>query len=482
MALLLGVRTVELIREGLNRYRLPRTGKMRVDAVVYVNEFLKPLLREDKSLEQLAHAAMLPGVVNPVVGMPDIHEGFGLPIGGVMAMEQDGVISAGAVGMDINCGVRLLRTDLRAWDLGTDRLRDLMAAVEEYVPTGVGRKSKRRDLSRRLFEQVVHAGVRSAVEAGLGRDTDLQYIEEGGCLEGADLGAVSREAYERGAVQLGTLGGGNHFIEFQEVAEVLDAAVGARMGLFAGQLVVMIHTGSRGFGHQICTDYSKSLLPVARKYGIDLPSKGLACAPIDSPEGRRYFQAMACAVNYAFTNRQIISHDIGLAFGALFKTDPEKLGLRVVYDVAHNIAKWERHHGRRLLVHRKGATRALPPGHEGNPEPYRDTGHPALIPGSMGTASYVLVATPAAAETYFSVNHGAGRILSRSAAVRTITREQFEHSMGSVIYNTRNFKEIVDEAPQAYKDIDQVVDTLTAIGLTRKVARLRPLGVIKGKD
>jgi tRNA-splicing ligase RtcB len=473
---------MELVQDGKNRYRLPRKEKMRVDAVVYINEILKPLLQNDKSLKQLADAAVLPGVINPVVGMPDIHEGFGLPIGGVMVMAEDGVVSAGAVGMDINCGVRLVRTDLLVREIGVSRLRELMWAVEENVPTGVGRKSKHRDLSRRVFERVVHTGVRSIVEEGLGRQQDLEYIEEEGCLPGADLDAVSPEARRRGAVQLGTLGGGNHFIEFQEVAEILDAALSDRMGLVPGQLVVMIHTGSRGFGHQICTDFSRSLLPVAKKHGIELPNKGLACAPVSSPEGRRYFQAMACAVNFAFANRQVIAHDVRRAFGKVFGRDPEKLGMRVIYDVAHNIAKWERHGGRRVLVHRKGATRALPPGHEDNPVPYRETGHPALIPGSMGTSSYVLVGTSRTAETFFSVNHGAGRVLSRTAASRTITREQFEGSMGAVLYNTRNFKDLVDEAPPAYKDIDQVVETLAEIGLTRKVVRLRPLAVIKGKD
>ncbi|MBE0466748.1 MAG: RtcB family protein, partial [Candidatus Desulforudis sp.] len=243
-----------------------------------------------------------------------------------------------------------------------------------------------------------------------------------------------------------------------------------------------IHTGSRGFGHQICTDFSRSLLPAAKKYGIQLPNKGLACAPINSPEGRRYYQAMACAVNFAFANRQTITHDVRRAFGKVLGRDPDELNMRIVYDVAHNIAKWEHHGGRRLLVHRKGATRALPAGHPGNPAPYRETGHPALIPGSMGTASYVLVGTPQAAETFFSVNHGAGRTLSRAAASRTITREQFEDSMGAVLYNTRQFAELADEAPPAYKDIDQVVQTLAEIGLTKKVARLRPLAVIKGKD
>ncbi|AZK59069.1 RNA-2',3'-PO4:RNA-5'-OH ligase [Candidatus Desulforudis audaxviator] len=473
---------MELVRDGKNRYRLVRTGKMRVDAVVYVNEVLLPLLRDDKSLEQLAHAAMLPGVINPVVGMPDIHEGFGLPIGGVMAVGEDGVISAGAVGMDINCGVRLIRTDLRVREVPVPQLKNLMLTVEDYVPTGVGKKSKHGELSRRLFERVARTGVRALVEQGVGAAADLEYIEEGGCLAGADLDAVSREAYKRGETQLGTLGGGNHFIEFQEVAELLEPALAERWGLFPGQLTVMIHTGSRGFGHQICTDFSRSHVTAAKKYGIELPNKGLACAPSNSPEGRQYFQAMACAVNFAFANRHLISHDVGRAFADVFRKEPEKLGFGLVYDVAHNIAKWERHGGRKVLVHRKGATRALPPGHEDNPRPYRETGHPALIPGSMGTSSYVLAGTERAAATFFSVNHGAGRVLSRGAAERTISREQFEESMGAVLYNIRNFKEIVDESPLAYKDVDQVVQTLAEIGLTRKVARLRPLAVIKGKD
>lgn len=473
---------MELVPDGKNRYRLPRKGKMRVDAVVYVNEALLPLLREDKSLEQLAHAAMLPGVINPVIGMPDIHEGFGLPIGGVMAVGGDGVISAGAVGMDINCGVRLIRSDLRVREVSIPRLRDLMLTVEDFVPTGVGKKSKHRDLSRRLFERVAKAGVRTLVEEGVGTARDLEYIEEGGCLQGADLDVVSREAYQRGATQLGTLGGGNHFIEFQEVAEVFEPALGDQWGLFPGQLVVMIHTGSRGFGHQICTDFSRSHLTAAQKYGIELPNKGLACAPSNSPDGRQYFQAMACAVNFAFANRHIIYYDLGRAFTQVLGREPEKLGLRIVYDVAHNIAKWEHHGGEKVLVHRKGATRALPPGHGDNPRPYRETGHPALIPGSMGTSSYVLVGTERAAATFFSVNHGAGRTLSRAAASRSISREEFEEAMGAVLYNVRNFKEIVDEAPPAYKDVDQVVETLAEIGLTRKVARMRPLAVIKGKD
>jgi len=473
---------MKLIAEGLNRYRIARQPGMKADAVVFVSPALVSSLYADKALEQLAHAAQLPGVADPVVGLPDIHEGFGLPIGGVMASTADGVISAGAVGMDINCGVRLVRSDLPARDFDRPVLRQLMKKIEEFVPTGIGKKGRHKGIGRETFERVAHTGVKGVIEQGFGEDRDQEYIEESGFLAGADLGAVSREAVDRGAGQLGTLGGGNHFIEIQEVTGIYDQALAKAFGLFRGQLTVMIHTGSRGFGHQICTDYSKSLLPAAEKYKITLPGKGLACAPVDSPEGKAYYAAMACAVNFAFANRQIIMYDIFRAFSEVLAESPRSLGLRLVYDVAHNIAKWEEHRGARLLVHRKGATRALPAGHPANPPAYARTGHPALIPGSMGTASYVLVGLSKAKETYFSVNHGAGRTLSRNAAAKTITKEEFDRSMGEVLYNSRNYKELVDEAPPAYKDIEEVVGTLTALEITKKVARLRPLAVIKGRD
>ncbi|MDD3654022.1 MAG: RtcB family protein, partial [Desulfotomaculaceae bacterium] len=469
-------------REGRNRYILRRQGKMRVEGIVYVNHQLLPLVMGDKSLQQLANAACLPGVADRVCGMPDIHEGFGLPIGGVMATTADGVISAGAVGMDINCGVRLLTTGIVANELGVSTLRALINRIEDYVPTGVGRKGRHKDITVKMFEEVAHLGSRRIVEYGYGWPEDMFKTEEEGCLAGADLGPVSREAYSRGSVQLGTLGGGNHFIELQVVQEVFEQELAECFGLYPGNLTVMIHTGSRGFGHQICTDFSKSLLQAARKHGIEVPDRGLACAPVESKEGRDYYAAMACAVNFAFANRQLITHDVRCAFGDVFRCNPAELGLQLIYDVAHNIAKWELHQGRQLLVHRKGATRALPPGHPGNPAIYRAAGHPVLIPGSMGTASYVLTGTEKAAEAFYSANHGAGRTLSRSAAIKSISRKQFEQSMAGVLYNSRNYKEFLDEAPGAYKDIDQVVDTLSSIGMTRKVARLLPLAVIKGKD
>ncbi|MGB9847498.1 MAG: RtcB family protein, partial [Desulfotomaculales bacterium] len=305
---------MKLISEGLNRYRIARQPGMKVDAVVFVSPALVSYLHEDRALEQLVHAAQIPGVVDPVIGMPDIHEGFGLPIGGVMASAPDGVISAGAVGMDINCGVRLIRSDLFARSFDKPVLRQLMQKIEEYVPTGVGKKGRHKGITREIFERVVHTGVRGVIEQGFGESQDLDYIEERGFLPGADLSAVSREAVARGSEQLGTLGGGNHFIELQEVTELYDHSLASAFGLFKGQLTVMIHTGSRGFGHQICTDYSKSLLNAAEKYKINLPSKGLACAPVNSEEGRKYYAAMACAVNFAFSNRQIIMHDIIRAF------------------------------------------------------------------------------------------------------------------------------------------------------------------------
>ncbi|MBE3578845.1 RtcB family protein [Caldanaerobacter subterraneus] len=470
-----------LVKDGINKWRIPKFGKMRVDAVVYVNDSLKDLLRDDQSLRQLVNAASLPGVVEPVIGMPDIHEGFGLPIGGVMAIEEKGVISAGAVGYDINCGVRLVRSDLEADYFTKDILYKLIERIEHYVPTGIGKKGKHKGITRVIFDDVVHNGVEAVIKAGFGKKSDLEYIEEGGKLEGADISAVSEEAQERGEEQLGTLGGGNHFIEIQKVEEILEENLAEKFGLFKGQLAVMIHTGSRGFGHQIATDYTKILWEAAKRYGIEVPEKGLAAAPIKSKEGQNYYKAMAAAVNFAFSNRQIIMFDVIRAFEDVLKKSEEEMGFKLVYDVAHNIAKWEVHGGKRMLVHRKGATRALPAGHPQNPPSYRDTGHPALIPGSMGTGSYVVVGTEKAAETFYSVNHGAGRRLSRNQA-KKISKEEFERSMGDVVYNVRSYKDIVDESPLAYKDVEAVVSVLEERGITIPVAKLIPLAVVKGAD
>lgn len=470
-----------LERESANCYRIRRRGKMRVDAVVYLNKVLKRSFNEEEALQQLVDASTLPGVVEPVVGMPDIHTGFGLPIGGVMAVDaSDGVVSAGAVGMDINCGVRLLRTNLEAKSLDKPLLRGLINAIVERVPTGVGKKSRRPELVRKDFSGYLVEGVPFLIKRGLGRPGDLECIEEGGALAGADPAAVSPEAVARGA-QLSTIGGGNHFIELGRVDRVFDSAAAEKLGLGEGRLTVMIHTGSRGFGHQICTDFTALMLKAAVKLKLEIPTKGLAAVPIKSVEGQRYMAAMACAVNFAFCNRQWITHDVRQAFSAVLGGDARDYDLGLVYDLAHNIAKFEEVGGKRLLIHRKGATRALPPGHPGNPPVYSDLGHPALIPGSMGTASYVIVAEPKVERTFFSVNHGAGRVLSRGAARREIEVEELRKSLGEIMVLGRNYRAYLDEAPQAYKDIEAVIDTFTEIGFTRRVARLLPVAVIKGQ-
>lgn len=463
---------------------------MLVDAVVYLSPVLFDTLDADSggALDQLAAAASLSGVIGPVVGMPDIHSGFGLPIGGVMAMDAEtGLVSAGAVGMDINCGVRLLRADMTASEVGEARLRDLLREIAERVPAGVGKKTRHPELraiakadkaSRKALDKILTGGVGAVGELGLARPEDLHFIEEEGCLAGADPDALSPKAIER-TDQLGTLGGGNHFIDIGFVERVYDPEAARVFGLLEGMLTVLIHTGSRGLGHQVCTDYTEIMAGAAKKHGLSLPSKGLAASPIASEEGRRYLAAMACAANFAFVNRQVIAADVAEAFRAVF--GPGEGGkLHPVYDVAHNIAKFEIHGGRRTLVHRKGATRALPAGHSANPAAFMQTGHPALIPGSMGTGSYVVIGTAATAETFFSVNHGAGRTLSRSAARRQVTRDEFIQSMTGIIYTAADYRDLLDEAPSAYKDIDAVIDTLADIGLTRRVAKLKPLAVLKG--
>lgn len=469
-----------LIKQGQNRYLLPKEGAMRVDALVFLNERLYAELKNGgQELQQLCDAAALPGVFSPVLGMPDIHAGFGLPIGGVLAMRvEDGVVSSGAVGMDINCGVRLLSTNLSCDALDKPTIRALMDAVEKRVPTGVGRKSRHNHLGREALPEVLVDGALALVKRGYGKIDDLECTEEGGRFEGADPAAVTPYALQR-AVQLSTLGGGNHFLEFGTVDEVLDSDTAVAFGLQKGMFTVMIHTGSRGLGHQICTDYTEIMRKAAKRYGINLPSAGLASCPINSAEGRNYLAAMACAVNFAFANRQLITHDIREAFIDIFRSSVE---LKVVYDVAHNIAKFEEHFGQKLLVHRKGATRALPPKHPQNSKQFEKTGHPAIIPGSMNSPSYILTGRDAVRETFCSVNHGAGRVMSRSYARKNISAEAFLSSIGEVMLSTRNVRQLLDEAPSAYKNISEVVATLSEIGLTNIVASLKPLAVIKGES
>lgn len=460
---------------GVNRYLIKQQGEMKAEVRVYLNDSLLPFL-EDDAIRQLVDGASLPGVCYPVLGLPDIHTGFGLPIGGVMATAgEQGVISAGAVGMDINCGVRLLVGNWTRVETNKKFLEHLMQAIEDLVPCGVGRTSKH---ARLPIDAVLQGGAADLIRRGYGEPGEEQYIEEGGCMAGANPEALSKKAMSR-TNQLSTLGGGNHFIEMGYVAEIYDDQKAAACGLTQDAVTVMIHTGSRGMGHQICNDYSKIMVRVAPKYNIRLPSRGLACVPVASSEGKRYLGAMRSAVNFAFANRQLIAFDVRRA---LERVAGSKWKLSTVYDVAHNIAKEEHHHGRTMLVHRKGATRALPPHHPDNPPVYRSTGHPAIIPGSMGTDSYVVMGTHQAPETLCSVNHGAGRLVSRREARQTISTDEFSQAMAGVVFNRRGLSRLLDEAPQAYKPICQVVETLVEAGITRKVARISPLAVIKGED
>ena len=458
---------------GKNKYLVTETANQPVKAVVYAKEELLETVEKDLSLAQLKEATWLPRVVSPVIGMPDIHQGFGLPIGGVMATR--GLISVGAVGMDINCGVRLLKSSLvYSSQMTKDLWLKLLKEIERLVPTGVG-AGRQRPLDLELKE-VVNKGVSYLIKEGYATEEDREHTEEYGCLAGASFDALSDRAKKRARDQLGTLGAGNHFIGVLRVDKIFEENLAESFGLKKDQLCVMIHCGSRGLGHQTCLDYTNLFWKRARSYGIEVPRKGLAALPIETAEGKRYFGAMAAAVNFAFCNRQVITAFVRQVFKKFFGPETR---LDLVYDVAHNIAKWEKHHGEKLLLHRKGATRALPAGHPQNPKTYLKTGHPAIIPGSMGTPSYVVVGTEKAAETFYSVNHGAGRLMSRTQAKKTISQREFEKKMGKVVYS-KPFRVIADEAPQAYKDIDLVVESLAEIEITRKVVRLMPLAVIQG--
>jgi len=405
------------------RWRLPRaeSAGMNTDGILYADEVLFEELREDAALWQIANVACMPGIVGPALAMPDCHYGYGFPIGGVAAFDSDeGVISPGGVGYDINCGVRLLRTDLERADLA-GRLEAVADAIFSTVPAGVG-KEGRIGMSHGQLEEVFVNGARAVIGRGYGRPEDLAATEERGCLPGADPAGLSKRALSRALPQLATLGSGNHFIEIQVIDRIYDEQVASAFGIDApGQVTVMIHTGSRGFGHQVCDDALDVMQKAVRKYNIELPDKQLACAPIDSPEGQQYYQNMACAANYAWANRQAITHWVREAFGKALGQGEEQLGLDQIWDVAHNIAKFEEHRvnggSKRLCVHRKGATRAFGPGHPDVPQQYRQVGQPVLVPGDMGTASYLLVGTEAAMEqTWGSTCHGAGRQMSRTAA------------------------------------------------------------------
>ncbi len=456
---------------------------MRTDVIVYASDALMAQIRKDLSLEQAMNVATLPGIAGPSLAMPDIHQGYGFPIGGVAAMDwESGVVSPGGVGFDINCGVRLVRTTLHQQDV-RPKLKELINQAFRDVPCGAGGsgfiKIGARDLERVLVE-----GARWMVKNGYGEERDAELAEAGGALEEADPKAVSERARERGIPQIGTLGSGNHFLEVQFVEEVHDAAAARTFGISEGQVVVLIHSGSRGLGHQVCTDYVSLMNKTMAKHGIQLPDRQLACGPIHSSEGEQYLGAMRAAANFAWANRQGILHFLRGAFRRIFG---EGVRLDLIYDVCHNIAKRERYEigGRQrdVLVHRKGATRAFPPGHREIPADYRAVGQPVFVPGSMGTASWVLAGSEGAMrETFGSVCHGAGRLMSRTAAKkgRDAREEQRKLEDRGILVRSETRDGILEELPEAYKNVDEVIEVVHEAGLARKVARLRPMGVIKG--
>ena len=460
-------------RVGAYLWRIPPDARagMRVPALIVADDALMAHIRTEASLIQLANGATLPGIVKAAMAMPDIHQGYGLPVGGVVATDaRYGVVSPGAIGFDINCGVRLLASDFSAADL-RDRLPDLVDALYGAIPTGVG-PSGGVTLEARELDAVLEQGAAWAVGRGQGLAEDVAHLESNGCIPGADAGDVSERARERGRRQLGTLGSGNHFLEIQVVDEVEDEATARAFGVRLGQVTVMIHTGSRGLGHQVCTDALETTGQAIRRYGIVVPDRQLACAPVDSPEARVYLGAMRAAANFAFANRQVLTHSTRLVFARTLGVSPSSL--RVVYDVAHNIAKEEDHvvdgQPRRLLVHRKGATRAFP-------------GQPVLVPGDMGRYSYLLVGTDVAmSETFGSTCHGAGRLLSRTAAVKAAKGRRIDRELAlrGVIARAKGRDALAEEMPEAYKDVRDVVEVVHRFGISTRVARLRPIGVIKG--
>ncbi len=469
-------------------YEIPRAadGSMRTSARLYADEEILRSAAEDRSLNQLTHVAWLPGIVGSALAMPDIHEGYGFPIGGVAATGlKDGVVSPGGVGYDINCGVRLLTGSLDANEV-RPHLSRLMDAVTQAVPSGVGRGGDVR-LKRARLADVLEGGAQWAAQAGYGSREDAEHCEEGGRIARARADAVSDRAQDRGLDQVGTLGSGNHFLEFDEVVDVYDARAADAFGLRPGQLVVQIHSGSRGLGHQVCTDYVRRFQTSTKRFGYDLPDRELVCAPVESDEGQDYLAAMSAAANYAWANRQVMTEAVRRACERLRGAGLPALALSVLYDVAHNVAKIETHQVRGkslpLCVHRKGATRAFPPGHPDVPAVYRSVGQPVLVPGDMGTASYVLRGTDVAmAETFGSSCHGAGRVMSRGAARSRVDARDLRQRLEQkgIVVRAGSLKGLAEEAPEAYKDIHRVVEVVHGAGLALKVARLRPLGVVKG--
>lgn len=458
---------------------------MRAPARVYATKEMLEDVFDEKAIDQLVNVATLPGVEKYALAMPDIHQGYGFPIGGVATIRtKDGVISPGGVGYDINCGVRLLTSSYHTQEI-EEKLINLANQIQRDVPSGVGRSGD-MILTEKDMDEVLEKGVKWALEKGFAENGDLEFLEERGCYKDADAGLVSKRAKQRGRDQLGTIGSGNHFLEIQEVVEIYDENTAKQFGLFQGQVTVMIHTGSRGLGHQTCTDYVQLMDKVIESYGITLPDRELACAPFSSKEGQEYFHAMAAAANFAWTNRQIITYRIRNAWQTLLRSSSyggQRNELTILYDVAHNIAKLEKHNNKEYIVHRKGATRAFGPGHQDLPEKYQKTGQPVLIPGSMGTYSYVLAGTKESDElTFGSACHGAGRQMSRAEAKRSLNYDKLKEDLQKyeVIVRSGSRSGLLEEAPEAYKDIDKVVDVTHNAGIAKKVAKLKPLAVIKG--
>jgi tRNA-splicing ligase RtcB len=463
------------------RYVIPKSYKsgMRIEGMIYASEKLLAAIVHDETLNQIANVATLPGLVGRSLAMPDAHQGYGFAIGGVAAADfEKGIVSAGGVGFDINCGVRLLASDLSVEDV-RQKLDELLTQMFHDIPCGTG-KSGILDLSFEQLDEVLKEGARWAVQNGYGTPEDLNHMEEQGRMMKADPAAVSKRAKQRGRDQLGTLGSGNHFIEVQYVKEIYDEVAAEGFGLKLNQIVVMIHSGSRGLGHQVCTDYLELMQEAMPKYGIKVIDRQLACVPIQSDEGQRYLRAMAAAANFAFANRQMMSHWTRQAFRRVLGS--AKLSL--LYDLTHNIAKEETHrNGAHVLMHRKGATRAFPRHHPDIPSDYFEIGQPVLIPGSMGTCSYILVGTERAMrETFGSTCHGAGRSMSRHAAKKDITAEQLIHDLKQkgILVRGASKSGLTEEKPEAYKDVSEVVDVVHNAGISLKVAMMVPMGVIKG--
>jgi tRNA-splicing ligase RtcB len=476
-------------------YEIPKNYKgkngnlnMKTSAVIFADEKMIPYVISDDAPEQAANITTLPGIVGKAMAMPDIHWGYGFPIGGVAAVEpNEGAVSPGGIGFDINCGIRLIRTNLTSGNLKKDTIRSLVDEMFKNVPSGLGSKSRIKFNSNEL-KDILENGAKAAVEKGYGWDKDPYFLEENGCLDFADTANVSERAIQRGLSQVGSLGAGNHFLEIQRVAEIFDEDTAKSFGIIdEGQLLVMIHTGSRGFGHQVCSDHLRVLEKAVKKYNINIPDRQLACAPINSKEGKNYIKAMACAANFAWANRQLIVHWVRESFEKIFNDSSENMEMDIVYDVCHNIGKFEEHivkgNKKEVFIHRKGATRSFGPGRKEVPLKYRDTGQPVLIPGDMGTESYLLSGTKKAEEISFgSTCHGAGRVMSRKKATKKWRGENIVSELGKrgIYVHPASFKVAAEEAPGAYKNIRDVVNTAHSAGISKKVARLVPLGVVKG--